>query len=84
MTEAQAWRKIAERLSDPNYYFTGLCYEINNLWVPFKVWASMVQRISNHRSDYTWRSYVYPAAEFREARILAALWMAHESEEEGS
>lgn len=88
MTEAQAWRKIAEKLSDPSYNFRfGLCAETYKLWlergITRKTRKHMYGRCEAHVLMCAHgRDYAYARGKEREARILAALWMAHEVEEE--
>lgn len=95
MTRAEAWRKIAENLSDPAYPFSGLCIEVS--WLYFDGLSSedsyaMQNQCQSHVnamekyhiSPMLGGIYAYPRGEEREARILAALWMAHEAEEDSA
>lgn len=84
LTTKQAWRKIAEKLSDPTYNFHGLCSEIWHLsttrLIDYPTMYKMEETIHHHRRahrpSYNKFSYVYPAGKEREARIFAALFFA--------
>lgn len=86
MTEAEAWREIARRIVERKAMGSGLYHEAWKMWtdgnVPRFVLASMHRRVDAHMRSG--QSYALPGKQIDEARILAALWMALEAEEEGA
>ena len=90
MTEAQAWREIARRIVDRQWSRLGLCREVWNLLrpapLPRETARTMIARATRHveSSGKDIGEYVYPEGTEREARALAALWLALEAEEEGA
>lgn len=93
MTEAQVWRMAAEKLDD-GQEFSGICYAksrvLHSLNMSGKLsdrkyrpmFRAMDNRIREHMAVHTKGVYAYLPGTEREARILAALWMALEAEEE--
>lgn len=89
VTEAEAWRAIAEYRCQYPCARGGLCEAINQQAgrLSGHIRGNMRRRITHHLGgavyaypvDYGCAIYYRP--EDREARILAALWMAHEAEE---
>ena len=91
LTEAQAWRKIARRMAKRKQvqFLGGLCDEVYELWVPLVRAKSnlvgisqatrdrMLARIDSHLDGEV---YAGPRGEW-EFRVLAAYWLALESEE---
>jgi hypothetical protein len=83
LTTKQAWRKIAEKMSDPNYrYYAGLCLEASLLREKGHITLTQCHEMRDHCASYivpeeAWRGYwAYPHGDEREARILAALFFA--------
>jgi hypothetical protein len=99
LSEAEAWREIGNRLLTPDYATECpggmLCSEVSGLWrqdrIPRTAAASMKDRAMAHVFARHTRAYAYhkyygdemSGREMREARALAAYWMALEAEEEG-
>lgn len=82
MTEAQAWRKVAQKVEAARP-LQGLCREMHEMRsdrrISHLLWLQMVARLAVYCSC---GSFVYPPGTEREARVLAALWLALEAEEE--
>lgn len=83
LTKKQAFRKIAEKLSDPNYDFrAGICYEGYLLAKEGHITYAQFINLQNHCASYIVpeeayaRDWAYPFGQEREARILAALFFA--------
>lgn len=93
MKESKVWRMVAEKLDD-GQDFRGICYAktfvLDNLFVSGMLshrtynlmYDAMNNHIGQHVADHTKYAYAYPPGTEREARILAALWLALEAEEE--
>jgi len=86
LTEAQAWREIARRLGQGKRFRRGLCYEAHLLFwrerrCSVEMSDIMEKRAANHISSEGFYGFAYRPGEERDARILAALWMALEAEE---
>ena len=85
LTEAQAWREIARRLGQGKWFRFGPCHEADRLWCERRCSDEtqdiMEKRVTNHVSpgDSVY-VFAYVQGEERDARILAALWMALEAE----
>jgi hypothetical protein len=94
LTEAQAWRAIAEKLLTQGYVQWGLCKEVARITVRTEdehLYAPMTARLEAHLHSYPERygaynpgegEWAFPRGECHEERALAALWMALEAEEE--
>lgn len=92
MKESAAWLRVAELMDIPDSN-AFLCHAMPLDW-PGALIARMKARIDWHARRYTTPEHraawggnpsVYPGTEgeHRQARVLAALWMACEAEEEG-
>jgi hypothetical protein len=91
LTEPQAWRAIARQVHADERNL-GLCVEVELLYsgdcIDEQTKNTMRTRIRSHLRPGT--SWAYPSRNFaeyrkyRDARILAALFFAHEAEDEGS
>jgi len=89
LTEAQAWREIARRLDEGEPMTWGLCAMARCLMAEDIISEDrctlMRMRAISHVHMVPWSersgSFAYPRGEERDARILAALWMALEAEE---
>lgn len=94
MTEAQAWRVIARRFDagKESYSGEGLCCEAWEL-ASYGLMSSndvmgMVVRCRQHvlvspfATNQGGATYAYPPGTHREERVLAALWLALEAEDE--
>jgi hypothetical protein len=82
LTEAQAWREIARRIVEGEWKRFGLCREIQALLLAEdKILrddaSAMFLRLGTYL-DYGW---AYTPGEEREARALAALWLALDAED---
>ena len=90
MTEPEAWREIARRIVEGEWSRLGLCREVANLQVQRRITekkaSAMAINVLSHLMETSSRQhgYVYPEGTEREARALAALWLALEAEEEGA
>jgi hypothetical protein len=86
MTEAEAWREIARRIVEGEWKNQGLCSEAWQLFfgglITPSVSATMRVRIRHYLGNNQW--WAYRQGTNREARVLAALWMALEAEEEAA
>lgn len=91
LTEAQAWRKIARRIVERKWRTRGLCFEAYRLYngevggISGATYIRMTDRIDENlrvHPDTTEDGHAYPPGEEPEARVLAALWLALEAEEE--
>lgn len=86
LTEPKAWREIARRIAEGEWNNCGLCAEIGDLCDEGRVhcWAlcDMKDRIKQHLGAY--HPWAYEPGTELEARILAALWLALEAEEDGA
>jgi hypothetical protein len=90
LTEGQAWRVIAEELFTAEHFSSGLCTRIECIYerVSHETRDTMRVRVSHHakESPHRWRNsptagwFAYPMGTEREARVLAALWMAEEAD----
>jgi hypothetical protein len=85
LTESEAWREIARRIAEGEWNKAGLCAElcylcVENLISGFMM-CDMEDRINWHL-DTRLGCWAYKPGEEPEARILAALWLALEAEEE--
>lgn len=88
-TEAQAWRAVAEQCAAGDGT-VGLCEYLSDVAPLYTQRQTMKARLNAHRaafnSDWT-GTFVYEgswaraAVENKEARVLAALWLALEAEE---
>lgn len=98
LTEPEAWREIARRIAEDEWAYNGLCYEINQLWVWQDDEASLITLdMVNAMHRRVWRhkqlteettvmqnadgDYAFPRGE-ADVRVLAALFLALEAEEE--
>lgn len=83
LTEPEAWREIARRIAEDQWDGFGLCHEDSMLRWEGRISAStqvaMRTRTKSYLDKETW---AYPNGAEPEARILAALWLALEAEEE--
>jgi hypothetical protein len=83
MTEAEAWREIARRIVEGEWNHQGLCSEAWRLFfgglITPSVSAMMRVRMRHYVGNNQW--WAYRQGTNREARALAALWMALEAEE---
>jgi hypothetical protein len=90
MTEPEAWREIARRIVEGEWEGVGLCREVVELkWqgvLTDNTRIAMLRRALNHVffSSNRHDGHAYFAGTEREARALAALWLALEAEEEGA
>ena len=91
LTEPEAWREIARRIAEGEWRKMGLCYEVVALRIVGgrisekqcnRMGCRIEQHIAVHEAYATDWAYK-PGAE-PEARILAALWLALEAEEENA
>lgn len=92
LREPEAWREIARRIAEDQWEGFGLCHEALVLRWGKRIHgfteAEMRRRIRYHlnrpiRSDPDGSEmWAYPYGTEPEARILAALWLALEAEEE--
>jgi hypothetical protein len=94
MTEAEAWREVARRFALAIAPY-GLCYEIAELCdfekVSESAYRTMSERVDEHLGGAKWAyepravqgcwDIEHDYSEHREARCLAALWLALEAEE---
>lgn len=89
MTRAQAWREVARRITEGEH-LDGICNEVVILYTHCKISrdtrVKMLIQVRSHILAHTtlderWAGWAYPPGEEREARILAALWMAMEATE---
>jgi hypothetical protein len=85
MTEPEAWREIARRIVEDEWARCGLCREVWFLYMERGIMRSirMLKRVKDHL-DAAGLIWAYPEGTEREARALAALWLALEAEEEGA
>lgn len=83
LTEPEAWREIARRIAEGRWDRLGLCHEALVLRWGKRIYGftevAMRSRIRSHLNTEMW-AYRYGTKP--EARILAALWLALEAEEE--
>lgn len=83
LTEPEAWREIARRIAEGEWGEIGLCSEVVALNSDLRICPStavaMRSRIRSHLNIERW---AYRHGTESEARILAALWLALEAEEE--
>ena len=83
LTEPAAWREIARRIAEGRWDRLGLCHEALVLRWGKRIYgfteAEMRRRIRYHINGEMW---AYRHGTEPEARILAALWLALEAEEE--
>ena len=83
LTEPEAWLEIARRIAEGQWMAAGLCHEVVALHLEGRICTSteddMWRRIHFRRHTKTW---AYPRGTAAEARILAALWLSLEAEEE--
>lgn len=95
LTEPEAWREIARRLVEDDVYNLplGLCLLVHHLCWDGSIDPSTRRRMGLRVQDYLQGrvyAYAYRTAtryesyvnKYREARALAALWLALEAEEE--
>ena len=92
LTEAQAWRKIARRITAGVWAKEGLCFETYRLYgeddgISWDTYLRMTKRINQTLSGdatlpraFGW--YAYPKGTEPEGRALAALLFAVQVEEE--
>ena len=90
LTEPEAWREIARRIAEGEWNNRGLCAEISDLCdegrLSLVIEWDMEDRIKRHldaRKNGWPHNWAYECGTEPEARILAALWLALEAEEEG-
>ena len=90
LTEPEAWQEIARRIAEGEWVGCGLCAEIEVLHDQRRISLYMVldmeERVESHLYFKLWayeQMYAYEPGEEEEARILAALWLALEAEEDG-
>jgi hypothetical protein len=97
LTEGQAWRLIAVRLSNPEYRMDeGLCNEAQKLFranqpggplINRTTRNSMILRVKGHvkqcHPEYGGWGFAFPPRTHRDERLLAALWLAEEADEDG-
>ena len=86
LTEPEAWQEIARRIAEGEWNKAGLCAELCDLCVENRIssWfvmRDMEDRINSHL-DTRLGCWAYERGTEPEARILAALWLALEAEEE--
>lgn len=97
LTESQSWLDVAERvLEDP--HMVGICFSFGKILYDehYPLWQDMSKRCLDHvrlhniylaedgrHYEIEPGSKAYPYQEFREARVLACIWMSLEAEEEG-
>ena len=83
LSEPEAWREIARRIAEGRWDRLGLCHETAVLRWGERIHgfteAEMRRRIRYHLKLKYW---AYPAGTAASARILAALWLALEAEED--
>ena len=90
MTEPEAWREIARRFARGKALH-GLCHEVGVVFdsrrISDVVYDTMCGRIDEHLGDRAWgydprigSGGGYDHSEHREARCLAALWLALDAE----
>ena len=85
LNEPEAWREIARRIAEGEWNKAGLCAELCDLCVENRISCFMAcdmeDRINSHL-DTRLGCWAYERGTEPEARILAALWLALEVEEE--
>ena len=85
LNEPEAWREIARRISERGCVRYGLCAEADCLWdserISIHTALDMERRIQQHVLPHEDKWAYKPGTE-PEARILAALWLALEAEED--
>ena len=89
MSESEAWREIARRIAEGEWDEGGLCGEVHRIGcrlcfrsgrlVTEKTRVSMVSRIDSHLAPRAVWGFTPGVAK---PRVLAALWLALEAEEE--
>ncbi len=95
LSETEAWREIAERVAASGLHGAGLCFAIHRLFdtnrITIPVYRQMQSRVQVHADASEHRYQVGPYAGWfayrpgreRAPRILAALWLACEAEDDG-
>jgi hypothetical protein len=87
LNEPEAWREIARRIAEKGCVRYGLCAEADSLWhsarISIYTVLDMEERIGEHVFGYE-GNWAYKPGTEPEARILAALWLALEAEEDAA
>jgi hypothetical protein len=96
LTEPQAWREIARRIAEGEWLGSGLCSEADNLeygrLIPSRLGNRMYERAERHVAlerlagrafvgDYG-ATYAFPPGKNADERVLAALFLALEAEDD--
>jgi hypothetical protein len=82
LNEAQAWREIARRIVEGEWKGFGLCREIHVLLLAEdKILRDVASAMFLHLGTYLDYGWAYTPGEEREARALAALWLALDAED---
>lgn len=83
LTEPEAWREIARRIAEETWKRRGLCDEAGALYLQWRIGREMMLAMYARLEVYLGKAiWAYPCGTQPEARILAALWLALEAEEE--
>ena len=87
LTEPEAWQEIAQRIAGREWRKLGICAELYDLCdeglISWFMMCDMEDRVESHL-DTRLRGWAYEPGTEPEARILAALWLALEAEEEAA
>lgn len=88
MKESEAWREVARRIAEEGLLeWGGICSVAHRVTsengVPFSGLLTMVNRAMAHVRLHDGGFFAYPPGTHAKERILAALWLALEAEEEG-
>lgn len=94
LSEKQAWREVARRIAEGEWAHCGICNEVWELDAAGLISPERAERMEKRAAVHASRSphrmrfasvggwFAYPMGSDADARILAALWMALESEDE--
>ena len=85
LNEPEAWHEVARRIAEGEWNKMGLCAELCDLCdktlISWFMLCDMEDRVYSHL-DACGSNWAYKPGTEPEARILAALWLALEAEEE--
>jgi hypothetical protein len=97
MTEAQAWREIARRIAEGEWYHIGLCAEIDNIapcncGIPGCILGAenplvsvqISRRMRSRLSNHLEGAPWFDDRGVADTRVLAALFLALEAEDEAA
>ncbi len=94
LSEAEAWRGVARRIGEGGTGKRGLCSEVDRMSIDGEigrdVYFAMCNRVEAYNQPYEKERcylgfggpYFYPPGEDWDARLLCALWLACEAEDE--